>query len=127
MSSTSRVVPPTFLEPADFDDPASPRAATLTLTKPPSEADKTRTRAAPASDRCSVAGCVFPAWEPATGRCHYHVAFDEEAEFFQSCQPTLHVIAQYLLGVPEPEIEEYLRQQKRMRAIVRGLFLQGVA
>jgi len=81
----------------------------------------------PESARCSEPGCVFPAWDAATGRCRYHVVVEEEAEKFESSQPILEILRLYKVRGPDPEIEEYRRQQKRMQATVRELFLSGVA
>ena len=81
----------------------------------------------PAPGRCAEPGCVFPAWHPRTRYCHYHVVLETEAELFESCQPILEILALYMRFGPDPEFEEYDRQQKRMQAIVRDLFQRGVA
>lgn len=126
MSNASQVHAAVILAVAVREEPALCRAGPNLGPQPASEAAANEVGAAPAA-RCIIPGCVFPAWDPPTGRCHYHVVLDEEAELFQGCQPSRHVLAQALLGVPDPEIEEYRQQQKRMRAIVRELFLRGVA
>jgi len=101
-------------EPAAFAKPA-PSAAINAMTP------------APAPGRCAEPGCVFPVWHSRTRYCHYHIVLETEAELFESCQPILLILAFYMRVGPDPEMEEYRRQQKRLQAIVLELFRRGVA
>ena len=126
MFISNRITPDSPQRPRPEDANLSPHATAITA-KPASSAAIGALTPAPPPGRCIEPGCVFPAWDPATRRCHYHVVLESEAELFESCQPILQILAFYMVHGPDPDIEEYRRQQKRMQAIVRELFQRGVA
>ena len=79
--------------------------------------------------RCTTRGCVFPASDLQTGRCHSHDLQESEPALFESLQPILHVLAQakFALASQDCELEDERRLQRRLKAALRRAFLEGGA
>jgi len=103
---------------------ALPEASTLPAVPVP-EKPASATLVPHQSPRCSVKGCVFPASSAGHPMCHYHelLESDEEAELFESHQPTLLLSLQAPFGIPDDEPDDSRQQDRKRQAAEREAFL----
>ena len=104
----------------------APGNAASAPSVPPAAPLPTLSNATPAplpSPRCSVKGCVFPAPDAETKRCHYHELLHSEGEIFQSHQPTYLLSLHAPFGIADEEPDNTRREDRKRKAAEREKFL----
>lgn len=108
------------LAPETFPPPFAVTTARLLYT---ANSQTEKADSAPASEKCSVKGCVFPASLKGHSKCRYHQLLQSEGQLFQSHQPSHLLALQAPFGVPDCEPDDSRYKDRTQLAAEREAFL----